>query len=89
MSGAAITAPHCAPHIPARVPPAPAPSSPDWPRIDVDRLIDKLRAVRLMPADRDVLLAVPVGLVVFALTLALAWPLRFDGEMIWVALAAL
>lgn len=84
-----MTAPHYAPLSGARVPPAPAPSSPDWPRIDVNRLIDKLRAVRLMQADRDVLLAVPVGLLVFALTLTLAWPLRFEGEMIWVALAAL
>lgn len=88
MSGVRYAAPDCAGHSEARIPAAPAPSNPDWPRIDVDRLIDKLRAVRLMPADRHVLLAVPVGLVVFALTLALGWPLRHDGEMIWTALGA-
>ncbi|HWJ89047.1 MAG TPA: hypothetical protein VNS12_13345 [Pelagibacterium sp.] len=39
--------------------------------------------------DRQFLRALPWGLLAAAATLALCWPLRFDGEMIWVALAAL
>lgn len=51
------------------------------------------RAGHWLPAlpehDRQFLRALPWGLLAAAATLALCWPLRFDGEMIWVALAAM
>lgn len=42
----------------------------------------------LSPSNREFIKALPIGLAAFALTVALAWPLRFEGQMIWTALAA-
>lgn len=43
----------------------------------------------LSNADRAFLRALPMGLLTGVATLALFWPLRHDGEMIWMALAGI